>query len=312
MSFFTSKKTGVRVAVDFGCFLVGSCLYAISVSVFAAPNQIAPGGLTGVSTILNALFATPIGTVALILNIPILIWASCKIGISVVMKTLLAIVVSSVVIDVSALFLPAYQGDRMLAAIFAGVLEGIGLALILLRGGTTGGTDLTARLLQLRKPHVSMGKFMLGIDMAVVTVSAFVYRSIESGLYAVIVIFVATKVIDTILYGMDAGTGKTLFIISDHSKEIAAEILESVSRGITIWDTRGAYSGQHRDMLFCAVRKYEVYRVLRLIREIDKNAFVIIGDAGQISGEGFQGEPPKEKTLLQWLRRKKTSSHPHS
>ena len=125
MSFFTSKKTGVRVAVDFGCFLVGSCLYAISVSVFAAPNQIAPGGLTGVSTILNALFATPIGTVALILNIPILIWASCKIGISVVMKTLLAIVVSSVVIDVSALFLPAYQGDRMLAAIFAGVLEGI-------------------------------------------------------------------------------------------------------------------------------------------------------------------------------------------
>ena len=181
--------------------------------MFAAPNQIAPGGLTGVSTILNALFATPIGTVALILNIPILIWASCKIGISVVMKTLLAIVVSSVVIDVSALFLPAYQGDRMLAAIFAGVLEGIGLALILLRGGTTGGTDLTARLLQLRKPHVSMGKFMLGIDMAVVTVSAFVYRSIESGLYAVIVIFVATKVIDTILYGMDAGTGKTLFII---------------------------------------------------------------------------------------------------
>ncbi len=305
MSFLHSEKKGVQILTDAGCFVAGSCLYAISISVFAAPNQIAPGGVTGLATILNTLIHTPIGTVAFLLNIPIIIWAMLEIGYKVVIKTIVAIVISSLVIDLSALFLPAYQGDHMLAAIFAGVLEGIGLSLIFIRGGTTGGTDMTARLLNRRFPHLSMGKLMMTVDMMVITLSAFVYWSIESALYALIVIFVATRVIDAILYGLDIGTGKLLFIISDQGKRISTKIIETLGRGVTILSGHGAYSGQERDVLFCAVRKYEVHRALHLIREIDKRAFIIIGEAGQITGEGFREEQAQEKSVRELLSRKK-------
>ncbi|MCI9575943.1 MAG: YitT family protein [Clostridiales bacterium] len=305
MSFLHSEKKGVQILTDAGCFVAGSCLYAISISVFAAPNQIAPGGVTGLATILNTLIHTPIGTVAFLLNIPIIIWAMLEIGYKVVIKTIVAIVISSLVIDLSALFLPAYQGDHMLAAIFAGVLEGIGLSLIFIRGGTTGGTDMTARLLNRRFPHLSMGKLMMTVDMMVITLSAFVYWSIESALYALIVIFVATRVIDAILYGLDIGTGKLLFIISDQGKRISTKIIETLGRGVTILSGHGAYSGQERDVLFCAVRKYEVHRALHLIREIDKRAFIIIGEAGQITGEGFREEKAQEKSVRELLSRKK-------
>lgn len=312
MTFLTSKNKSVQIATDAGCFLLGSCLYAGSVSVFSAPNQIAPGGVTGLATIFHTLFHTPIGTVALLLNVPIMVWAMLEISYQVVVKTLVAIVVSSVIIDVSALFLPAYQGDHMLAAIFAGVLEGAGLSLIFLRGGTTGGTDLIARLLNRRFPHWSMGKLMLGVDLLVIAISALVYWSIESALYALIVIFVATRVIDAVLYGMDIGTGKLLYIISAQGQEISLRIMKNLHRGVTVLQGNGAYSGRQREILFCAVRKYEVHRALHLIREVDKQAFIIIGDAGQITGEGFREDPDPEKSIrdLLFRRGQGRGSHP--
>lgn len=312
MTFLTSKKKWVQVTTDAGCFLLGSCLYAVSVSVFSAPNHIAPGGVTGLATIFNTLFHTPIGSIALLLNLPVMIWAMLEISYQVVIKTIIAIVVSSVIIDVSALFLPAYHGNAMLAAIFAGVLEGVGLALIFLRGGTTGGTDMVARLLNRRFPHLSMGKLMLSVDLVVITISAFVYWSIESVLYALIVIFVATRVIDAILYGMDIGTGKLLYIISDQGQQISSRIIEVLSRGVTVLQGHGAYSGEQRDVLFCAVRKYEVHRALQLVREIDKRAFIIIGDAGQITGEGFREDQVHEKSIRDLLFRRDKGTDSHS
>lgn len=193
----------------------------------------------------------------------------------------------------------------MLVAIFAGVTEGAGLALIFIRGGTTGGTDTAARLLGRRFPYFSMGRLMMLIDLCVVVISAIVFKSVESAMYAVIVIFVATRLIDAVLYGTDIGTGKMLFIMSQKSKEISEAIISQMSRGVTILKSKGAYTGKEGDVLLCAVRKYEVYRLTQLIKEIDIHAFIIIGDAGQINGEGFKENGKEEKTLKDIIKNRK-------
>ena len=200
--------------LDLLFLVVGSMVYAVEVNVFTAPNNIAAGGITGIATMLKYLFGTPIGLVSFLINAPIVVWAVMEIGWKLVAKTLAAIFLTSVMIDLFSKFLPVYRGDPILVALCAGALEGVGLSLIFIRGATTGGTDLVARLLGRRLPHLSMGKLMLAVDGVIVAVSAFVYGSIENAIYACIVIFVSTRLIDAFLYGVDAGTGKLFLVMS--------------------------------------------------------------------------------------------------
>lgn len=295
------KKKTEEVLKDLVCFAAGSCIYAVSVNAFTSPNNIAPGGVTGISIMVNHLVGWPIGMFSLLLNIPIFIWAIVEIGYKLVGKTMIATVFVSVAIDLIHRIIPAYHGDQMLAAIFGGVLEGIGLSLVFIRGGTTGGTDLVARLLGRRLHHLSMGKLMFGVDLTIVLTSAWVYHSIESALYAGIAIFVSTQLIDVILYGTDIGTGKILFIMSAKNDEIAQEILTDVDRGVTVLKSRGAYSGREGEVLLCAVRRYEVVKVKEIVRSHDSEAFIIVGDAGEISGEGFREVKPEDKTLKELI-----------
>ncbi len=297
----TSRKKAEEIFKDILYFVVGSLIYAVSVNEFTAPNNIAPGGVTGISTMVNHITGWPIGMFSLLLNIPIFIWAIVEIGYKLVGKTIIATVFVSVAIDLLQKVLPAYTGDQMLAALIGGITEGIGLSLVFMRGGTTGGSDLVARLLGRRIPHLSMGKLMLGIDISVVIVSAFVYGSIESALYAVITIFVTTRLIDAILYGTDIGTGKLLFIMSVKNDEISRDILTDMDRGVTVLKSRGAYSGREGEVLLCAVRRYEVVKVKEIVRSHDKDAFMIVGDAGEISGEGFREAKPDDKTLKELI-----------
>ena len=291
----------IEILKDNLFFLAGSLIYAISVDVFAAPNHIAPGGITGVCTMINYVWHWPIGMTSLLFNIPIFIWAIVEIGYKLVGKTIVATVFVSVSIDVIAKILPHYTGEKMLAALFGGLIEGIGLSLVFMRGGTTGGTDMIARLLGRRLRSFSMGKLMLGIDLVVVLSSAVVYHSIESALYAVIAIFVSTRLIDSILYGTDTGTGKLLFIISTANDEITHDILE-MDRGVTVLKSRGAYSGREGEVLLCAVRRYEVVKVKDIVRSHDKDAFMIVGEAGEISGEGFREVKAEDKTLKELIQ----------
>lgn len=297
---FSGKRT-YEMLKDVVFYIVGSCLYAVSVKMFTAPNHIAPGGVTGIGTMLNYLFGLPIGVLGLVLNIPIFIWAILQIGYKLVVKTMVATVCVSVAIDLVGLIIPAYHGNPMLAAIFGGCLEGAGLSLVFMRGATTGGTDLIARLLNRRVRFISMGKLMLCVDFFIVLTSAFVYHSMESALYALISIFVSTKLIDAILYGTDIGTGKVMYIISEKSGEIAREILNDVERGVTLLDSHGAFTGREGQVLLCAVRRYEVSRIKDIVRSYDKNAFMIIGDAGEISGEGFREVKQEDKTLKELI-----------
>lgn len=266
--------------------LLGSLLYAASVNIFTAPNDIAPGGLTGIGTILNYLFGLPIGTVMLLLNLPLFYAGGKVLGWKFLGKTVIATLMVSAAIDLSAPWAPAYTGNPLLAAIYGGVLSGAGLALIFLRGGTTGGTDVAARIIRHYRPHLSMGRVILVLDLFIIILAGFVYRNVDSALYALIAIFASTMLIDNILYG--AQMGKVIYIVSDHSHQLAQAITTNCQRGVTLLDAQGAYSGKNKSMLFCVVRRQEVARLRRVVYEADPHAFMVIAEAGEIIGEGFQ------------------------
>jgi uncharacterized membrane-anchored protein YitT (DUF2179 family) len=181
--------------------------------------------------------------------------------------------------------LPTYVGNPILAAIFGGVCSGAGLGLVFMRGSTTGGTDIGCRLLQLRYPHMPVGKLILVLDAFVLILSAFVYNNIETLLYGMISIFTATQVIDKVLYGMDSG--RMLLVMSDHNREIADQIIARVGRGVTFLQGEGAYSGQQRQVLLCAVRDPQYHRIKAIVNEVDPNAFLIAAEASEILGYGF-------------------------
>ena len=158
-----------------------------------------------------------------------------------------------------------------------------------------------------------MGKLMLAVDGCVVLFSAIVYKSIESAVYACIVIFVSTKIIDTILYGTDAGNGKMFFIMSRKNDVIADRIIKEMDRGLTFLKSRSGYLKQDGEVLFCAVRRFEVFRISEIIREEDPDAFVIVGDAGEIAGEGFKPVRSDDRTLGEIIKAiRKTGDKPVS
>ena len=181
--------------------------------------------------------------------------------------------------------LPIYQGDRLLACIFCGALCGLGLSLAFLRNATTGGTDIIMRLLKKIWPHYSMGKLIMVLDAAVVLAAAIVFKSAESALYAAILIFVSSRVVDYIMYG--AGNGKMLLIFSDKSEEIAKKIMNA-GKGITFLSGKGAYSGDDKQVICCAVRKNDYVKVKRYVKEVDESAFMIITSAKEVLGKGFK------------------------
>lgn len=283
------KKRAIKnICIDGILFILGSAIFAMSVNIFTAPNDIAAGGLTGVATMLNYLFNIPIGMSIIIMNIPLFIWGFISMGYRFLIKTVVATVLSSLMIDLTAGIMPRYTENIFLTIVVGGFLAGIGLSMIFVRGGTTGGTDLAASLINRQLRHLSFGRLLLIIDFAIVVMSAFVYGNIESPFYALVVIYITTKVIDMVLYGTDIGVGKMMFIISSKNDIIADKIIKDMDRGVTALKSRGCYSGINGEVLLCAVRRQEVYRIYDIINQIDDRAFVVVSEAGEIRGEGFK------------------------
>lgn len=288
MQSYFSKSKCKELFLDGLFFVAGGLISAVSVNVFTAPNNIAPGGLTGLATVCNYLFGLPIGLGNILFNIPLFIWGFCAVGVRFLAKTAVAMVIYSLCIDLTVPFMPQYTGDPLLTIAFGGVISGFGLALILMRGSTTGGTDLAASLVSRKIRFLSMGRLILLFDLIIVAISAIVYKNFESPLYAILIIYISTKVIDAVLYGTDSGTGKVMFIISRRNREIAQRIMEDLGRGVTELKSRGCYSGIEGEVLLCAVRRQEVYKTYDIIHSIDPNAFTVVGEAGEITGEGFR------------------------
>ena len=267
--------------------ILGAAAYALSVSYFTAPNEIAPGGITGLATILNDLFYLPIGAVTLLFNIPLLIWGAIESGRRFIIRTLIITAAASVLIDVFSLFELAYQGDLIIASIFGGILSGTGLGLVFLRGGSTGGTDIIARNLNRRYPHISIGSIVLICDAVVVALSAVVYGSLENALYAVIAIFTSSKMIDAVVFGFSRDNGKLLIIITSAPDELTKILTGRVNRGVTVLSARGGYSHTDKGVILCAVRPHDAFRVNAAVADTDPSAFIITTTATAISGLGF-------------------------
>lgn len=286
------KNTGWQkfknFCLDSLMFFAGCIVYAISVDVFTAPNNIAPGGLTGVSTVINYLFDTNIGTMIIILNIPVMIAGLIILGWKFMFRSIFCMLLSSIFIDLGAMLLPdlTYTANPLLAAMFGGVTAGAGLALIFLRGGTTGGTDVIAHIVGKYNPHMTIGRLLLIFDLMVIVGAAFVYRSLEPALYAIVTMFISSMVVDAILYGIEKG--KLMYVITEKVEEVSQGIMTQIDRGATVLAGKGAYSGAERNVIMCAVRNNEAYRVRRIVHETDPNAFIIVGDATEILGEGFK------------------------
>ncbi len=280
------RKQLFSFLIDLLFYIAGGMIYSVAVLLFLTENEISPGGLTGIATILNYLFSLPIGTVVFILNIPLLAAGFIKFGGIFIAKTAVATAVMSLTLDISGLFMPKMKIDPILAALFGGLLMGLGISLFMLRGATTGGTDIIAKLINRKFPHLTVGRLMLAADAAVVGLSALVYKNMESALYAVIAIYASSRVMDLILYGADRG--KIIYVITDNAKELSDSIMSLINRGVTLIDVTGAYTGTKRQMLMCTVRRHEVAAVCRLATSCDKNAFIIVGEAGEVLGEGFK------------------------
>lgn len=273
-------------ALDNICWIVGSALYAIGVTSFALPNNIAQSGTTGLAIIVNHLLEIiPLGTANFLLNVPLLILAWIFIGWRFVARTMWVTAILSAWLDIFSKLLPVYTGDKILAALFCGVFSGAGLAIVFMRGATTGGTDIVARLVHKAFPHIQIGKVIMASDAVIVVLGAIVFRSIESAMYAVVVIFVNSRLLDYILYG--TGSGKLLMAVTEHAQEISDAITSKMGRGVSIVPVKGGYTGQEKNMIVCAVKKNEVPLLTKVIRQIDTETFIIITDAGEILGEGF-------------------------
>lgn len=268
--------------LDIVFFIAGSILAAVGISVFTAPNDIAAGGFTGIATILYSLFKVPVGSTVLFLNIPVFIVGANKFGLKFIYKSIIATMIMSVFIDISALILPVYKGEKILSAIFGGLIMGIGLGIIFLRGATTGGVDIIAKLIRLKYPHFSMGNIIMILDAVVIVASAIVYRNIENALFAVIAIFVQSKAIDTLLYGGDRG--RLILVKSEHCQEILEKVELSLGRLPSFIDNKN----EKRDIILCATHRYEAARFHKIVKEIDKTAFIVTMEAGEIIGEGFK------------------------
>lgn len=281
------KKINVKeLLLDILICSAGAFIYAVGVNCFVSPNEISSGGATGLAILANHLWGFPIGTAMFAVNIPLFIIAFFVFGWNFIVKTLFSTFMTSLFIDLGALFMPRYEGDKILAALFGGAIMGIGLGIIFTRGSTSGGTDIMGKLLKKAFPHISMGRLVMICDLFIVLLAGVVYKNIESILYATIVFLVSSKSIDIVLYGSDSG--KMMMIISDNANEIAKAITTETPRGVSILPVQGAYTGKAKHMLLSVVRPHEVAKMRKIVKRFDEKPFIIISDASEILGLGFK------------------------
>lgn len=280
------KKGILKSGADLVYFAVGTLIYSVAVTVFLSANGISPGGFAGVATITNYLTKIPTGIVLFALNIPVLILGYIKMGGMFILKTAFVTVLTSFSLDISERLFTPLETDGILAALFGGILMGLGMSLILLRGATTGGTDIIAKLINRRYRHLSVGRVILIADGFVIILTAIVYKNAESALYSVVAMYTATRIMDTLLYGADKG--KMIYIVTNAPDLICREITDTLGRGVTRLSAVGGYTGESRAMLMCVVRAHEAAAVHDIIRECDEHAFIVVSDAGEIIGEGFK------------------------
>ena len=264
---------------------LASAVYAVGFNWCYEPNQIGFGGITGVGQIINHILPwAPIGTVVIILNIPLFLLGWKLLGGHLLVSSLYSMFISSIFIDILHMLHTFEPMEPILGCIFGGVIMGGSLGVVFLQGATTGGTELAARLLKLKFPGLSIGTLCLSIDAIVVISYAAVFRDLTQALYAMVALFIISKVMDRVVYG---GNGaKMAYIISEQYEAITAKLLE-LDRGVTLLEGRGGFSGRPKNVILCAFSRAQIVSIKSIVKQADPDAFIIVCDAYEILGEGF-------------------------
>ena len=273
------KKIRQYVGMTLGVFIM-----AVAMNLFFIPNKIAAGGISGLSTVLHYLFNFPVGVIMLVFNIPIFIMGLKILGARYGINTLYCAFLLSLFIDFTAGYTPVVTQDILLNSLYGGVMCGLGMGLVFRFKGNTAGTALLAAMLN-KLFKISVGQALLIFDAAVVAFAGIVFKSPELALYATISIFVTSQIIDLVQEGPI--TSKAFLIVAERPDELADKILNRIDRGVTYLQARGAYTGQTREMLLCVVDTSEVTELKELVYAHDPKSFLIVTDAHEVVGEGF-------------------------
>lgn len=274
-------KNALLIAAGLMCCCAAYNLYLI-------PNEIAAGGFTGIGQLVNSAIGVNVGTVSIVLNIPLFLLSMRRLGLSFGIRSLIAMLGLSLTIDYVPL--PAATNDLLLATVFGGALAGLGFGLILRGNATTGGSDMLASLVHSRFPAVRVSVGIFAVDGLVILASAFVFDQ-QAAMYALICTGLMNLVVDAVLEGPNSA--HSYIIISDRADEIAQRVMEELSRGVTAFDARGMYSGADKRVLLCVVNRFETVQLRRIVLSIDPTAFVIANKAHEVLGEGFK-QPQKK------------------
>lgn len=273
-----------KLLVTYLWITVGSIIIALALDIFLVPNRIAAGGVSGLATIFYHLLELPVGWMLFVLNIPLFLLSFRELGARVFVRSIYGTVISSVFVELLQGQVPMMTHDLLLASIYGGIVSGLGMGMVFRSGGTTGGTDLLAPLLHKHFP-VTIGQGLLIVDFVIIAMAGVVF-SAELALYALLSLFITSKVIDLVQEGISFA--RAAYIISVHHEEIYMAILQELGRGVTLLEGRGLYTGEDRPVLLCVVGRTEESRLKELIYEIDQKAFVFITDAHEVLGEGFK------------------------
>ena len=265
--------------------ILGAFIMSASVSLFLLPNELSSGGFSGIATILYYLFKFPVGTTIIVLNVPLFILATFKIGKKFLTKSLIGTLSMSIYIDILDKWQPL-TNDKILACVYGGILTGLGTALILRAHSSTGGSDLAGNLIKEYKPMARTGNLITLIDAIIVLLNVVFLRKIEIGLYSAITIYLMGKIIDILFEGIYFT--KLVYIISDKSDKISEIIRNDVKRGVTGIYGKGMYTDKDKLVLMCAIGRKELADLKSKIKEIDSNAFLIITNSREVLGTGFK------------------------
>lgn len=279
------SKAALQSALRVLKIVIGSVIFSIGIQWFYYPVKLLSGGVTGISMMINYLTNLPLGALLFAINIPLFAIAFKKYGWKFMATSLISTVVSSVTIDLLALVEPCIVTEPFLASVYGGIITGLGLGIVYTTGATSGGIDIVAKFVREKFPYVNFGTIMLILDAVIVAIYAVVFSEFEKAMYTAISIYISTRVMDLVLYG--SSQSKLCHIISEYSDEIKEEIVKTLDRGVTLLSGKGAYSGQDKQILLCVVKRQQIVEIKKIVKSIDKRAFVIVTDTRDVFGEGF-------------------------
>lgn len=279
------KKTGLKLVRDMAVILAASVIYAAGISLFLDPNNLAPGGVSGIAVILNRLVGIETGTLYFLLNVPIMLLGVWKFGWRFIGKTAYAIALTSFFTNCLSAY-GALTDDPLLAALAGSVLIAVGIGLVFKAGATTGGTDIIIKVIRQKYRHLKTGFLFQCTDMVIVAVSGLVFKDLNIALYALIAVLISGRALDYVLYGGDEA--RMIYIITEKADEIGETIMEDLEVGITYLQGSGGWSGREKQVIFCVVRKQIAPQVEEIVKEQDRAAFMIVTSASEIYGEGYK------------------------